>query len=386
MKKEEILSQEEIDALMTVFSKKTLADETLNETDAEGQSQEPLGRLASLRSNQAEQSEYKPKSLVNEINTITGLTSHESASSRYPKQSKNGIEYKDRFPLIDKKWEKLKKQVELISESLSYSLTNSLSELLRHDFVLNNLAVENPVSYEDFLASMNSPSCISVINSEIPGMTVLLELDLNLAYSIIDIILGGKGDNSLTVTRALTSLELKLIKKPVERILSNLSSILNLKLHLEEVFTYPSQININSLNEMVIPLSYDIMPGDIKEEDETTFSKPIHTVIFCIPRITLESNLSNQNIASIDDKDDNNKYSEIIQKSPFINLPLRLQAHFPKAEVTIGKLLEMDIGETIVLDMHPDDDLIEVELLVEGCPKFKGGLGAIGRYKAVEII
>ena len=359
MKREEILSQEEIDALMNVFSKKALEDEATSET---------------------------------ELTTESAF--HPSGLPRDSRQEKDEIEHKDRF-LLGIDWEKTKKQFETISELLSHSLTSSLSEILKRDVVLNNFIVEKPVAYEDFLASMNSPSCIGVLTSEMSRITALLELDLNLAYSVIDIALGGKGDNYLKVTRALTDLELRLMKKPMEQILLNLDKALNLKLRLEGVFTYPSQININSSHEVVVPIAFDIMDQESTTEkalrastqspDETTSSKSTYTIIFCIPRIALESQFSNQNNVSIDDKK-KSRYYEAIRKNPLIDVPLRLQAYFPKSEITIGKLMEMKIDDTIVLDMHKDDDVIEVELLVEECSKFKGKLGAIGRYKAVEII
>ncbi|HIE28970.1 TPA: hypothetical protein EYP66_16975 [Candidatus Poribacteria bacterium] len=359
MKKEEILSQEEIDALMEAFSQKTPEDKAINETEITDESELRL-----------------------------------SALPRYPRQEKDEIENKvcprakrrDGFlDRIDKNGERLKKRSERISQLLNHSLVSSLSNLLRRDVVLNNSAVEQPLTYEDFLASMNNPSCIGVLISEMSEITVLLKLDLSLAYSIIDITLGGKGDGYLKVQRALTDLELKLMEKPMERILEILDKTLNLKLRLEEVFTYPSQISINSSHEVVVPFAFDIMLKEFITEYETTSSKPTHTITFCLPIMAMESQLSNQNSAGVDLKK-KDKYLEAIQKSILIDVPLRLQAHFPKTEITIGKLMEMKIGDTIVLGMNQDDDVIEVELLVEGCPIFNGKLGAIGRYKAVEII
>ena len=329
MKREEILSKEEIDALMNVFSK-------------------------------------KPRTPLPPVD--------------------GGIIY-NHFR-VEKNWEELKKQLEKITGLFSRLLVSSLSELLRHDVVLNTFVIEPPVAYESFLASVNNPSCIGVLTS--PGITALLELDLNLAYTIVDIMLGGKGDNYLEVVRALTDLELEVMKKPVERILKNLDKVLNLELQLEDIFTYPSQIRINSPYEVVIPLVFDVMFEEATTNSPTAYavgsmpSKNIRKITFCIPRIALESQFSNQNTVSIDDKK-KDKYCETIKKGAFSSLPLRLQAIFPKTEITIGRLMEMKVGDTIDLNMQPDADVIEVELLVEGCPKFIGKLGAIGRYKALEI-
>jgi len=361
LNKEEILSQEEIDALMNVFSKKTLEDEALSETELTG---------------------------TEVPNDESAFRSY--ASPRYPRQASSGsekgdeIEHKD-GDRIDENFEKLEKPFERICELFSHSLVSSLSGLLRHDVTLNNFVVEKPVAYEDFLASMNNPSCIGIFTPGISRITALLELNLNLAYSIIDIMLGGKGENSLKSVRALTDLELNFMRKPMEEILGKLDEYLNLESQLEEVYTYPSQININSSRELVVPIAFEIMAEESTTGDETIPSKPIQTITFCIPRTAMESEFSNQNNASIDLKE-KDEYLEAIKKSTLTDVPLCLQAHFPKAEVTIGKLMEMKTGEIIVLDMHQDDDVIEVDLLVEECPKFKGKLGAIGRYKAVAII
>lgn len=346
MKREEILSQEEIDALMQVFSKKASTEPHSYACP------EALRRDEATSETQVEHSDF----------------------------IEDEIEEKDNLKKrIDKNFQKLKKQSKRISELFSHSLVSSLSELLRRDVVLKNSVVEQPLFFEDFFASMNNPSCIGVLTFEMSKITALLELDLNLAYSIIDITLGGSGDNLIKSKRALTDLELKLMRKPMEQILFSLDKALNLKLQLEEVLTYPSSINLNSYHEVVVPFAFDIMP------EEYIQNPPTYMITFTLPRIALESQFSNQNTIKIDLKK-GDKYLEAIKKSPLIDVPLRLVAQIHSAEITIGKLMEMKIGETIVLGMHKDDDLIEVELSVEGCPKFKGKLGAIGRYKAVEII
>jgi flagellar motor switch protein FliM len=284
---------------------------------------------------------------------------------------------------VDGNWAELKQQFEKMSQLLNYSLVASLSDILRRDVILDNFAMQQPVAYEDFLVSMNSPSCIGRFTSEISGITALLALDLNSAYAIIDIILGGQGDNSLKAVRALTDLELKFMCKPMEQILANLDGYLNLTLQLADVYTYPSQINLNSSHELVVPLVFNLMESTMADETRPTESN--YTITLCLPHTAVESAFRHQNKPSVDLKK-TDKYCQVIQKSPFLDMPLRLQVHFPQIEVTIGKLMAMKTGEIIVLDTHKNDDVIEVELLLEDYPRFKGKLGAIGRYKAVEII
>ena len=367
MKQEGILSQDEIDALMDTFSKKTPGAEPSSEVEP---TTEPELRPSASPQFPIPNSEFR--------------IPIESRS-----ESQNEIEYRDvSLSRINDNWEQVKGQYEKRSEVFGYSLISSLSNVLMNDIVLKNFVVEPPIAYADFVASLNSPSCIGMFTSETPSITVLLELGLDLGYSILDIAMGGKGDSSLKIQRALTDLEMKLIAKPMERIMNNLDKALelNVPLELQEVFTYPSQISLDPFHQtVVIPYTFNLMAEESTMEEEATLSKLTYTVTFCISRTTIELQISNQNTIGTDDKE-KGKYLEAIKNSPLIDVPLRIQANSPAVEVTIGKLMEMKVGETLLLGTHQDDNTIEVDLLVEGCPKFRGTLGAIGQYKAVEII
>ncbi len=350
MKKEDILNQNEIDALMDVF------------TDRKSEVPSRKGKTP------------RKKSVTKKASQI------EKVEQQYDSQA-----------MKNRTWVRLQNYIQKTSNTISQILKSSLSELMENRVTVStaNLA-EEPIPYIEFLESINSPSCLGIFTSKNRVSEVaIIELDLNLAYAIIDKLMGGVGDTYMGITKPLSELELELITDSMKNIQDDLDQALKLDLEIETVVTHPHNVPINSPYELVVPFTFDAVIDSTSAQGGAGASgedgASSHVVTLGLPYIALESKFQAPQNSNILEKKKIDHY-EIIQQNPFINMPLNLQIQFPKLEMTIKKLMELEVGSIIDLNMEPDLGDIKVDVLVERCPKYKGQLGMFGKYKAIEII
>ncbi|HZQ67122.1 MAG TPA: FliM/FliN family flagellar motor switch protein [Terriglobales bacterium] len=106
--------------------------------------------------------------------------------------------------------------ISLLHESFARNLTNSLGAYLRSAFVAALVSAEH-LKYSDFLRTI--PEVAYLANCQIKPLEVpaLLQLDLAVAFPMVDVLLGGQGKGT-TPTREITAIE-ELILETVMRII-----------------------------------------------------------------------------------------------------------------------------------------------------------------------
>lgn len=106
--------------------------------------------------------------------------------------------------------------ISLLHETFARNLTNSLGAYLRSSFAAALVSAEH-LKYSDFLHTI--PEMAYLANCEIKPMQVpaLLQLDLAVAFPIVDVLLGGQGKGALPA-REITAIE-ELILETVMRVI-----------------------------------------------------------------------------------------------------------------------------------------------------------------------
>ncbi len=138
------------------------------------------------------------------------------------------------------------------------------------------------ISYGDFIASIGIPSILSIFSMDpLPGSGIV-QVDLNLAFSIIDRLLGGPGwfPNKL---RDLTDIERTLMQRFMARMLNSYREswnyLLTLSLKIEALDSNPQFIpRIIPLDQIVAYISMELKVGDMAG-----------VMNFCLPYLVLQS-------------------------------------------------------------------------------------------------
>lgn len=82
--------------------------------------------------------------------------------------------------------------IAMVNDGIARNLTHTLGAWLRSQIQVS-LAATEQMTYGDYLASLPEPAYVCLLRLEPLGGVGLLELDLSLALTIIDVLLGGKG-------------------------------------------------------------------------------------------------------------------------------------------------------------------------------------------------
>ncbi|HTD32705.1 MAG TPA: flagellar motor switch protein FliM, partial [Candidatus Elarobacter sp.] len=167
-----------------------------------------------------------------------------------------------------------------LHDNFTRLLNNSLSVYLRTRVEATIVSIEQ-ISYGDFIASIGMPSILAIFSMDpLPGSGIV-QVDLNLVFSIIDRLLGGPGwfPNKL---RDLTDIERTLMQRFMARMLNSYREswnyLLTLSLKIEALDSNPQFIpRIIPLDQIVAFVSCELKVGDMSG-----------VMNFCLPYLVLQ--------------------------------------------------------------------------------------------------
>ena len=111
--------------------------------------------------------------------------------------------------------------ISLLNDIFARNLTHNLGAFLRTRFQVNLVSAEQ-LPYGEFLQRIPDICYVGSVRLEPLGAICVLQLDLNLALPMIDLLLGGEG--KVAVVRELTDVEESILSSVVEIICRELSS------------------------------------------------------------------------------------------------------------------------------------------------------------------
>lgn len=267
--------------------------------------------------------------------------------------------------------------LEMLHESFSRSLSLYLSSGLR-TVVHCSIAGADQLPYGEYIQSVPIPSFIVVYTMESLNGTALLEIGNNIIFSMVDRLLGGPG-RGIKKNRELTDIEMSIIEDIVDRILELLgeawSSIISTSPVRSGIETNPQFIQqIVPLSSVVALISFSIQIGD----SASGFMN------LCIPSEMLEAILPKLSARQWFSRR-GSRQEEIIQrlKSKLENIEVPIVVELGTAEITFEELLNLKVGDIIKLDKLVMDPLL---VKVGDQPKYLGRPGRIGKNIGVKIL
>lgn len=264
----------------------------------------------------------------------------------------------------------------MIHENFARLLTTHLSAHLRTLVQINVLYVEQ-MSYNEFINSVPNPTVIGIIDSNTLKGSGILEINPNIAFAIIDRLLGGPGE-FVGQARNLTDIETTIIERVIGDILKILQdawqNLINMDIQLIDIESNAQYIQLIAPNETIALITFDGKIG-----------KSGGLINLCIPHIILEpiidklsarfwfSNIRKEPSA------ENIKQIYNIMENSYVPITIGLG----KSRITVKELLEIQVGDVIKLENKVDEP---VEVFIENKIKYEGHPGIIKNKMAVEII
>lgn len=263
-----------------------------------------------------------------------------------------------------------------IHENFARLLTTFFSAQLR-TYVQITVASVDQIPFEEFIRSIPNMTLINVF--EVPPLdgNILMEINPNIAYSMLDRLMGGSGSSHSNVDN-LTEIETKIMTNLFERSFDNLreawANIADIDPILNELEVNPQFLQMISPNETVVVISFNSIIGETSG-----------MINICIPHVVLEPivpNLSVRYWMQSNKADVSPEQTAIIEKR-VKQSELEVVAQLGDTDISIEDFLTLQYGDVLQLDQKISDPLT---LSVGGIPKFTIQPGTIKKRMAVQII
>jgi flagellar motor switch protein FliM len=262
----------------------------------------------------------------------------------------------------------------LLHDDFARNFSSSLSAYLRA-FVEVTLASVEQMSYGEFVKILPDPTLFSSIGMRPLDGNMALELNPNLVFPMIDMLLGGPG-NVVPEARNLTEIEMHIIEGVINLGMRDLKEawrpIMELDFFLEGAGTKPQMFQIVSGGETVVTVGMDIKVGD-----------NVGTMNICIPSRMLKVIRSkfDQQWSIRRQKVAGSEADKIMNLIRGAEIPV--SGLMRENNLTVDDLLKILPGDVIQLNKPMSEPVL---LCVAGIPKFLGHVVMRRGKRAFEIV
>lgn len=295
------------------------------------------------------------------------------ASARMNRNKKRLKVYDFRRP--DKFSKDQVRTLQMIHETFARLTTTSLAAQLRSLVQVHVVSVDQ-LTYEEFTRSIPSPTTLGIVNMDPLKGSAIIEIDPAITFSIIDRLFGGKGE-TLKTNRELTDIEMSVIEGILVRLLGNLreswANMTDLRPRLGNIETNPQFVGIVPPNTMVILTTFDTKIGEVEG-----------MVNFCIPYITIEPIINKLSAQYWYSAISNNITSEHITfiKQQINDIRLTVIAQLAETTLSFSEVSTLKEGDVIRFDSNVNSD---VDIYIGRNVKFKAKAGVFGSRRAVQL-
>ena len=232
------------------------------------------------------------------------------------------------------------------------------------------------VIYSEFSNALSNPVLLGVINMDPLDGSAVMEISGNLAFCIIDRLLGGEGE-PLDKMREYSEIELVILER-IFTICVNLlrepwQNVVSITPRLERIETNSQFAQIISPSETIAIVTINVKIGDVEG-----------LMNVCLPFGVLESVMDKLNtkywFSTMQEKD-NKSYTEAIE-SLISKAQIPVKAVLGKSSISVNDFLQLHVGDVIKLDRSVDDEL---DVYVGNIKKFAAMPGSTNDNYAVRI-
>ena len=266
--------------------------------------------------------------------------------------------------------------LEMVHDSYARVLSGFLTAQTRTN-VQVKVAIVDQVTYEEFIKSISSPTILTTYKMPPLNGTLLLETSPQFVFQILDIMFGGAGTTSFK-TREFTEIEKTVIRSLNEKLIENL------KLAWEDVIeVYPEFLDIETnpaLNQTMAPNEpVAIITLSVKINGIQTY------INLCIPYIAIEKVMDKLVLKywfTGEDPSDKGEQKQKIEKR-IQGITLKMTAILGRTCIPVKSFLDLQVGDVIRLDRSVD---VPLDVYIEDKPHYKVLPGILNKKMAVQVV
>ena len=334
----QVLSQSEVDALLSAVSDGGIGIQIQPDSPGGGQN---LGGVTTADPNGDAGVEVTPYDLANQDKVIRG-----------------------RMPTLDIIYERFIRLYRM-------SLSNALRKIATISIISTDL-----LKFGEFVNTLPIPSCMSIMRFESLRGPAIIVFESKLAYALVDSFFGGTDRPYTKIEgKEFTRIELAIMKRVVDLAIKD----------LEEAWAPVHKTDISFLRTEVNPQFVGVVPPTeviISTTFEVELENASGTIALVIPYSTIEPIKNKLNAMFQTETDRVDKEWTMKMQEHLRQAEMNMKVNLGNATITVGDLVNLNLGDIIPLSQDSDGEL---ELLVEGVPKFKCFFGISRGNRAVQV-
>lgn len=240
--------------------------------------------------------------------------------------------------------------LEIIFENFGRLVSSNLPAYLRKNVQVDVMNSE-AVTYSEFSNALSNPVLLGIVDFAPLKGNIIIELASNLGFTIIDRMLGGLGD-PLDKPRDFSEIELSVLERIftvfVDLLREPWKNVVEIHPRLERIETNSQFAQIISPSEMIAIVTINICIGNVEG-----------LMNVCLPFLTLEDIMDKLNtkywFSTMKNKDEES-YQEFIETA--INkAQIPMKAVLGKSSISVMDFINLQVGDIIKLDSHVNDEL-----------------------------
>ena len=240
--------------------------------------------------------------------------------------------------------------LEIIFENFGRLVSSNLPAYLRKNVQVDVMNSE-AVTYSEFSNALSNPVLLGIVDFAPLKGNIIIELASNLGFTIIDRMLGGLGD-PLDKPRDFSEIELSVLERIftvfVDLLREPWKNVVEIHPRLERIETNCQFAQIISPSEMIAIVTINICIGNVEG-----------LMNICLPFLTLEDIMDKLNtkywFSTMKNKDEES-YQELIETA--INkAQIPMKVVLGKSSISVMDFINLQVGDIIKLDSHVNDEL-----------------------------
>jgi flagellar motor switch protein FliM len=262
-----------------------------------------------------------------------------------------------------------------IHENFARYLTTYFSAQLRTFVQINVVQVEQ-LPYDEFIRSIPKMTILNIFEAEPLEGRMVLEVHPNVAYAMLDRLLGGQGTAPSKIN-ALTEIETIIMERIFSRTFESLQeawkTVIDISPRLEALETNPQFMQIVSPNETIALISLSTKIGD------TT-----GMINLCIPHVVIEPIMPRLSVHHWFVSQKKTRAPEEVEmlEQRVSRAKLPIVAELGESTITINEFLSLSVGDVIALNKPVGEGL---KIKVGNKVKFIGSPGSVKDRLAVQV-
>ena len=253
----------------------------------------------------------------------------------------------------------------LIHENFVRNLASSLSAYLRSYIALNFVSLEQ-IPYSEFLDGLSFPTCLVYVGMAPYDGTAVLEMNMTLMFTFMEILMGSKGRSTVPTQRKITDIEKSVIQTLLRVVLRDLSlawkSITEITFSIQSLASEPQLMHVLAPSDSVIVVAVDVRVGSVS--GLMNFAIPS---IF-IKRLRHKFDQLQQVRKALASEKDRALIAALMQ-----DVTIDFEARVDGGAITARILMGLQVEDVLIFD-HPMDQ--SVKGLFNGLEKWAGNIGA----------